>query len=184
VETHGTPLDLSDEELELAVFHHGMHRLAAASSRVEEQYQAIDQLPTGLQWVIATMVLDMQVRNGGFHQFVWNPSRLLADHALEGLRQFGANRHASVVRQALDLAVEEWPQIRQLKTVGSLAAFSESARGSRLVDLDMEYYQEDDSELTAVRAAFIRSHPEECELLHLEPCYADLMSCPLIRQSR
>jgi hypothetical protein len=173
-------LSLSDEELDEAVWHHVLHRISERSGRMDEQAAVVKCLSLGLQRVFATQTLDMEVKNGGFHQYFWNPSGRFAAEALEGLREFGATRHASLMEEAMAVYERERPRQQRFKAMGTLAAFSESALESGLGELDMRYYQlEEEENLPALRAGYIRAVPQEFELDRLEPCWAEWWSCSL-----
>jgi hypothetical protein len=177
-------LSLSDEELDEAVWHHVLHRISAKSARFDEQAAAVKGLSPGLQRVLVTQTLDMEVKNGGFHQYFWNPSGRFAAEALEGLREFGATRHASLLEEAMAVYDRERSRQQQHKAKGTLAACSDSAQESDLGALDMRYYQlEEEEDLPALRAAYIRARPQGFELDQREPCCTDWSSCPLLKQA-
>jgi hypothetical protein len=53
-----------------------------------------------------------------------------------------------------------------------------------LNDLDHEFYRTNEEEdLAALRAGYVRMHPDQFNLEALEPCFADLWNCPLNRRS-
>ena len=102
--------------------------------------------------------LEMEVNNGGFHQYYWNSA---GDHALEtvhALRALGAHHTESLLVGANALFGEEGPSAdrnhrwRQLDSLGEQAT-------SLWFELDGAFFEYKDN-LSALAARFIRGHRE------------------------
>ena len=79
-----------------------------------------------LKQIFATTVLDNEVRNGGFDQFFYNSGEL-GDFAFEGLKILGADQHADLCKQAIDINREQSPEFKH-------------ERELRFDSLDEQYY--------------------------------------------
>jgi len=179
-------LALEDEDLEFAVFHHALHRIAEAASHAGSDEERLFALPGGLRPVYSTLAVEMHVLNGGFHQFFWNvPSPAVAEGAAVAYEEFGTPDVARLVRSAL----EAWQQEERgrqagfkerVRALGSLQRFADSNAGTRLGGFDTPFYTAVAAErLTERRAAWVREHPEDCELDRLESCFKDFNACRL-----
>ncbi len=60
-------------------------------------------LPRGIRAGYTLVVLDSEVRNGGFYQWFTNSSGKIANDTLEDLRLIEATKHVRLVQQALQL---------------------------------------------------------------------------------
>jgi hypothetical protein len=117
-------------------------RYLTSLNGVHDGTAVVDALPPPLRWIWATFLLDADVRNGGFHQYFYNSSRLWVDDAIQGFREMGLPTHASLVDRAAMLAIDprEAEVRRQARTAGTAKAFSESYEHTELGPLDREYY--------------------------------------------
>src|SRR5690606_22480419 len=84
---------LPEDALEQALLNYVLD--ATAGSGLGEP-EALDGLPVPLRaWYVA-FVVDAEVLNGGFNQFFFNPSGVLAGEAPEALRTIGLDRAAEI----------------------------------------------------------------------------------------
>src|SRR5919204_2312551 len=90
----------------------------------------LERYPRGIAWLYATLQLEHEVYNGGFHQYFWNNGGALLDVALAGYERFECPRHIELARKAARTAG------RELSPSGAeefsdpqrfLSAFSDSA---------------------------------------------------------
>ncbi len=175
-----TVLCLSEKELDNAVYHHILHRIAHAWNDRQRLRQAVLSLTVGQQMVYTTRILEMEVSNGGFNQYFWNSSGQFAEEALAGYRLLGAERHATIVEAAIETQHKERTQQALYKALGTMEAFMASYETTELPSLDDAFYRaRREIDLTALRDDYIRRNPEEFELNSLEDCYADWRRCPL-----
>lgn len=124
-----------------------------------DQFGAFTLLPSGMQCVYATMLLEGEVGNGGFNQYFFSVASDYALEALVGYRRFGAVEHAALVREAIAVYHRErWFHFR-IKLRRSLEAFFDSYQYTRLSELDGVFYVLDE-DTTALRGKYIREHLE------------------------
>jgi hypothetical protein len=146
---------LPHEEVPFAVQQHVLMRI---QGDVEREPDILASLPAGTRGVHAALVLDAEVKNGGFNQFFWNSSHHIAAYALEGLDYIGAQEHAALLRSAFQSATSERERLMPYHVEGSLEAFSASYREGVFEDLDTRYYSL--PELTDIIADAIHSNPK------------------------
>ena len=149
---------IPDEELEQAIVDHVLD--VKVGRNFEHAVEVTSNLSAGFRMVYATWVLEGEVNNGGFNQFFWNRGGNLAAHARDGFRLLAANELAALVDSAIALVNREEPVQRKFKEEGTLEAFSESYKHTRLGELDKEFYALAES-LSQTRISYIRSHPGE-----------------------
>lgn len=177
------PLGLADRDLIFAVFHHALHLIGNFFNDFEKMRQILINLSPGLQMVYFTESLDMQVQNGGFNQYFWNPSGRFALEALEGYQLIAARRYIEVLEAAITQFVKEQPKLSKFYRQGTLQAFSDSYRSTNLGDVDELYYQADkDEPIDRLRADFIRRFPEQFDLKQIERCYIEFERCSLVQK--
>jgi hypothetical protein len=175
---------LSDDDLEWAVFHHVLHRIGEHFADPARRSEIVMELSDDLRAAFTTMLVEMEVANGGFHQYFWNPSGHYAAEALTGYERLGAGQHVAIMQEAMEMFGHEQSQQQSFKATGTLQGFADSARHSRLNDLNGRFYQaNEDEDIIALRAEYIHRHPQTCELDKLEPCFRDLKQCPLNRRA-
>lgn len=95
-----------------------------------------------LKQIFATTVLDNEVRNGGFDSFFYNSSDL-SSSALEGLRIIGADQHADLCQQAIEIDREQKAEFKD-------------KRNPNFDPLDEQFYSLDEYEIK--RQKFIRDN--------------------------
>jgi hypothetical protein len=144
---------LPDHYLPFAVQLYALSRIGGVGGGPD----VVASLPPSVRAVHAALVLDNEVKNGGFNQFFWNSSHPLIGYAVEALDFFGAEAHAVLLREAMETAVAERDRLLPYHVEGSIQAFSGSCREGIFEDLDRRYYALPD--LTDTLARAIRSHP-------------------------
>jgi hypothetical protein len=178
-------LALPDEDLLHALFHHVLHIVGDSFQDLGRKRDIIMALSPGLRMIYATGSVEMEVSNGGFNQYFWNPSGAFAIEAVEGYELIGAEEHAHVVRSAIVQFMEESPEQLKFHQKGTLEAFSESCCHTKLGDVDREFFRAQDEEpIPHLAANFVRQHPDQFDLDSLEACYNDYANCPLAQSSK
>lgn len=61
---------------------------------------SLGRFSKGVGWVYATVELENEVFNGGFHQYFWNTAGALIDLAIAGYDAFGSPKRAEIARRA------------------------------------------------------------------------------------
>jgi hypothetical protein len=120
----------------------------------EPERESLARFPRGVGWVYATVQLENEVFNGGFHQYFWNTAGALIDLAIAGYEAFECPQHADVARRASRVASRELnrSKTRDHETVRHwLSAFQESEKQSSLERLDKEWYGLDQIEQISIR---------------------------------
>ena len=128
---------LPPDELGDAVIQHVAFQVGDDVSRIPD---VVRGLPAGLRAIYATSVVDLEVSNGGFNQFFWNPSSQYADDALRGYELLGATEYAAVLRSALAIRAAERDRLAPYDRAGTLEAFSASYEVTGLGEADESYY--------------------------------------------
>jgi hypothetical protein len=128
---------LPPDELGDAVVQHVAFQVGDDVSRIPD---VVRSLPPGLRAIYTTYVVDMEVSNGGFNQFFWNPSSRYAEDALQGYELLGATEYAAVLRSALAIRAEEQERLAPYDRAGTLEAFSGSYQVTGLGKADESYY--------------------------------------------
>jgi hypothetical protein len=146
---------LSDSALEQEIIDRVIAAITANPGREEE---IVRGLPVGAKALYTTWWVEAEVNNGGFQQYFWNTEGSFANDALAGFELFGAEQHTDLMRRAIKLAEEERSTRDKYKAEGSLDAFSESYKDTKLGDLDDEFFKL--SDLSAIRVRLIRERPE------------------------
>ena len=148
---------MPDDRLELAVIDY-IHAKLAYDQDLDDQ--TIMALSPALRGLYATWELEAEVNNGGFNQFFWNSSGRWAEQAVLGFRLFGAEEHARIAAEAIEVYAREKAAQDKLKAENSAAAFVESYEHTDLGALDTRFYNVAE-DLGALRIAYIRAHPDE-----------------------
>ena len=155
--TPGVLASLSADEVGSAIVQHVALQVDIEG---EESREAIvRRLPAGTQAVYTTWLVDVEVNNGGFNQFFFNPYGQYAGLALAGYELLGAEDYAAVMRAAIATHEAERETIAPYYEAHTLEAFSESYRHTGLAEVDQRYYALGDR-IYDVWANFARSRPE------------------------
>jgi hypothetical protein len=70
----------------------------------EDDYKLVRQTPRSAQFFWAMRLLESEVNNGGFEQYFWNSSCILADVALEAYQAIDAKKYVNFLEKGLTLA--------------------------------------------------------------------------------
>ena len=150
---------LPDEDLDEAAFLQVVRKLESNGGYQRAIVMALSRVE---RMVFTTTNLELQVRNGGFNQYFWNPTGQYVREALAGYLLIGAELHAALVDKAIETFAKEEAQQQMFKREGTLQAFSDSYKHSQLDPLDREFYALDKKESArALRVQYIRVHPSE-----------------------
>jgi len=95
-----------------------------------------------LRQILAVTVLDNEVKNGGFDSFFHNSSDL-DNAALDGLKIIGAESHADLFREAMNVYRQQNPEFRNKRNPG-------------FDQLDEKYYSLED--IRTKRQRFVRDN--------------------------
>ena len=147
---------IPDADVEQAVFDYVTARIGDDH---EHEVAIVATLPVGAQALYITWLVDGEVNNGGFNQFYRNSAGVYADQAAEAFEFFSAHEHAALVREANSVRALEAGELQKYKDRGSLEAFSESYKHSRLGPVDDKYFALEE-DLNTLRIAKIRAMPE------------------------
>jgi hypothetical protein len=71
-----------------------------------EDWSYVLRLPQPWRALLTTFKLDLQVRNGGFHQFFWNSEGIANEATDEDLALFGATGFQKIFKQAVACAAQ------------------------------------------------------------------------------
>lgn len=127
----------------------------------------LDQLAPGQRALYALHWTRSEVDNGGFHQYLYNSTGMLAKEALRGADVIGAREFGDVLRDLLAL----FPDGRLLEEQDDRISFLEmlSEEGlAKLRQLDDRFYElmgyesgSEQSRLAVYCASYVREHPDE-----------------------
>jgi hypothetical protein len=129
---------LAHEDIESAVVAFIGKKLSTSTDRAK----AIQDLPRGAQIFYLSFIVEAEVMNGGFNQFFWNSSSEYAELVAPALNELQASRAADVFERAFLVAQSEIKIQAKAKAVGTLDAFSESYKETRLNEFDEEFCKE------------------------------------------
>jgi hypothetical protein len=145
---------MNDDDLEQALLAFVFAKLKAMP---DDAVEAISSLPEGFRPYYVSWLVEAEVLNGGFHQFFWNPSSDFADDAADAFRAIGDQATAEIMSQALEAALAELPETARFMKIGTLEAFSQSAKRSKLGAFDEAFYERAPA-LPGLRAQFFRAN--------------------------
>ncbi|HEX4487640.1 MAG TPA: DUF4375 domain-containing protein [Terriglobales bacterium] len=103
--------------------------------------ETFDSVPRSAGLLFAAHFCRSEICNGGFHQFFWNSTGILAPEAIEGFREIEQSQIASLIESALALFGSPYPRDRE----GRQRRLSQVAQGS-LDALDEIFFALVDSE--------------------------------------
>lgn len=131
-------------------------------SRDDNWYEYILSLPRPLQAAYMIGVMNMQVINGGFHQYFVNGYGQFAQETINYLELIGATSSAQLLRSALELVNEQClPEPlfrRELRNFRLNKLFKEDTLNKPLDVLDSEYYNlETIEDLEALLGSYLRN---------------------------
>lgn len=147
---------IPDEKVEQAVMDYVDYKIGGNYS---QEQTIVDALSPGVRALYITWWLEAEVNNGGFNQYFWNSAGQFAGSAVKSLEFFGASEHAALMSEALLIRQAEAQTIARFKSAGTLEAFSDSYKHSKLRVVDDKFFKTNEK-LSALRIAKIRAHPE------------------------
>ncbi len=102
--------------------------IALAFMTVQMYLQEFKAIPEPSRHLLAAHWCQSEVSNGGFDQFFFNSTGVLAPEAGDGFRAIGLHGVASVVQHAMDLLAADYPRDRATRheMLDALQALSES----------------------------------------------------------
>lgn len=104
-----------------------------------------EQMPEPARHVFAVWWCDAEVCNGGFHQFFFNSTGVLAPEALEGFRAVGLLRCAELLEIAMGKFDEPYPRDRDAREAALEALARDGEKRSEwdpFYEFDDRYYNE------------------------------------------
>jgi hypothetical protein len=123
---------LAREDIDSAVVELIDRTLSASIDRTK----AVQELPRGVQIFYLSFIVEAEVMNGGFNQFFWNSSSEYAELIAPALRELQAPRAAEIFEQAFLVARAEIEKQAKARSIGTLEAFSETYKETRLNEFD------------------------------------------------
>jgi len=110
--------------------------------------QTFGSVPRASGLMFAAHFCHSEICNGGFHQFFWNSTGVLAPEAVEGFRDIGQTQVAALIEKGMSLFGSVYPRDRKERQ----ARLTEVSRSS-LDALDETFYSLIDSEAGGFTAA-------------------------------
>jgi hypothetical protein len=147
---------IADADLEQAIVDYVIAKL---DSHHDQEEAVLNRLPKGVRLLWLTWVVEGQVNNGGFNQYYWNTNDVNSEDAVEAFEFFSAKEHAALMKEANRVRANEIDAMQGFKDQGSLEAFSESYKESKLNPIDSRFYRLNE-DLSALRISKIRATPE------------------------
>ena len=127
----------------------------------EKIQEIIKKLPPWIRSTYTVLALQSEVENGGFHQYFWNSTGVLAAETSDDLTYIGANDHASLLKQAMILEKQESAVMAPFKRANTLEAFSKSYENTKLELIDDDFYKLE--KLDKIMALYIRRNLAEIQ---------------------
>jgi len=97
-------------------------------------------LPAGIASLYSVHWCDSEVCNGGFHQFFWNTTGIVAPEALEGFRAIGAQELAEIVAEAMARLGRIYSRDRRDRQIALASLQAGWRSGEVFEDLDHRFY--------------------------------------------
>jgi hypothetical protein len=145
---------IKDEHLEQALLDYVFDKLNQNPSGASE---VVDSLSSEFQAFYFSWLVEAEVLNGGFNQYFWNSSSEFAEQTPAALEVIGDPKAAEIMREALRIAVAELPGVVKYRSAGTLQAFSESYKHTKLNELDQPF-SERAAFFPELRLAYVRAH--------------------------
>lgn len=149
----GTP----DEDLENVIYDDLLKRLEGEDKVRRASFR---KLSKGERMLYATYVVDYEVNNGGFDQYFANDNGPYARDAVLGFKLVKADRRATLMRRAIAVYVRTNPDQKGVKVDKSVKGYIKKYKDKSFDPLDKLYYELKE-DLSRLRIAYIRAHPEE-----------------------
>jgi hypothetical protein len=155
-------LRVTDEMLKSEYLPHEAGDLVATTYRIEtseESAAKLRQLPVQWGTLEALMYYDMEVNNGGHHQYFWNARGYFVDLVEKGLEHFGAREHLQIFREARS-RYDPKRYLAEDAERDPKKAFLRGYDEKRYEDLDNRYYDAN-PQLAKIVDEYIRAHVVE-----------------------
>lgn len=146
---------IADDQVEYALLDY-VH--AKIDGHYDRDVEILATMPAGIRALYVTSGVEDEVNNGGFNQYYWNSTGKFADQAVAAFEFFGAHEYAALMQEANRVHAAEQAEIAKFKEQGTLQAFSDSYKVSKLGPLDERFYKLEEN-LSALRVAKIRAEP-------------------------
>ena len=146
--------EIKDEHLEPAILDYIFARIAREP---ENKKEAVLALPRGFRSVYLSWLVEAEVLNGGFNQYFWNSSGQFAELTPAALIDIGSPEAAQIMRQAIATASAESPTMARFRAEGTVEAFVESYKHTKLNDLD-DPFSELAEQFRTLRLRYIRAN--------------------------
>ena len=114
------------------------------------------------QVFLSVWELEAEVNNGGFHQYFWNSSGALTDHACKALQAIGATKAAALVAQATAITGKNINWTDDNARMEAIGALSQDAL-DKLDRLDKAFFEYPD-DLTDLLYRYVAAHRENFSL--------------------
>lgn len=134
---------LIDDEIEYEIYMYILTKIIGQN--YDKQYDIVSKLPNGLKYLFVSCQLENEVHNGGFNQYFYNTCGEFIDEAIEAFYYFGLPKLAEVVIKAANVVIEEKDIHVASKKEGTLEAFCDSYKYTKLGTVDDEFYDCADS---------------------------------------
>lgn len=121
------------------------------------QEDVLRREPAALQSFYLVWLLEAQVLNGGFNQYFWNVSPELVGRTPQAVLDVGAGSVHDVLQSAIVRGRHEASMRNALKAQGTLQAFSDSYRHSKLDEYDKPFLNMV-KDLRDRRVAYVRAN--------------------------
>jgi hypothetical protein len=152
---------ISDEDLIQAIFDYVSE--VVIEKDWKNQYRKVKSLPIGFQHIFGLWLLEAEVNNGGFNQFFYNSSGEFVDEAMNGCIAIGATRTAKIVSRAVETIMAEKEMQLEVRKKGTIEAFSESYKETKLGECDNEFFKYED-DLQNLQIQYIRNIKKDFRL--------------------
>jgi hypothetical protein len=151
---------MKDEDILWAVIEPAWNDLRLAE---EDERGMLATLTPGQRGLIGIDWLSKEVYNGGVHQFLTNPTGVVAHEALEGFRMVGAKRYAELLAAIAALFPGGRIPKNQEERVAAMNAVPEKNRKRAFEKFDEDFYSlmEVDDPIAAFGIRYLEAHPEE-----------------------
>ena len=144
---------IADDQVEYAILDY-----VYAKMKGHQEAEILATMPAGIRALYVTSGVEDEVNNGGFNQYYWNSTGQFADQAVAAFEFFGAHQYAELMQEANRIHAAEEAEIAKFKEQGTMQAFSDSYKVSKLGPLDERFYKLEEN-LSALRVAKIRADP-------------------------
>jgi hypothetical protein len=148
---------IPDIQVEQAIIDYVLHKLG---DDYEREAEVVAGFPEGIRATYLTWLVEAEVSNGGFNQYYFNTDGKFASEAVAAFEYFGASEHAALMREANAIRAQEAAEMAKFKEKGTIEAFSESYKETKLGPLDERFYKLTEN-LSQLRIARIRQVPEQ-----------------------